>query len=278
MKFSKAPAALLLLCPVAQASHHNPSRVVAVAKRADDDGSSSSSSNKGDDDDGDNDYLVSVCLPSAAPDTTALPPCVDVIAIETACAPNGTSPLALEAHAQCLCGGSYFAEWLGCRRCLEVHDILSPGNYSYFSTVLSSASNELCTGTPTAPLASLWAQVQAQVPEPTAGDDGALLTDIASGDAAVSLYYTASGLQGPGSITGSATLATASTTGTTTTGGGVSSSFTGSAGAQSTTNAAASSTTTSSSSNVAAPTGAAGGGKGAAFLAAAVGGVVLAAL
>lgn len=227
--------------------------------------------------DDDDNYFVSVCLPSAAPDATGVvPPCIDIITIETACTPNGTSPLALEAHAQCLCGGSYFAEWLACRRCLEVHGILSPQNYSYYSTVLSSASEELCTGTPTAALAQLWTQVQAGVPEPTAAGD-TTLTDISSGDAAVSLYYTPTGPQGPGVITGSATEATTKVSNTIgslgTTGHPASTTSTsaGSADAKTTTS------TTSSSSNIAAPTGAAGGGKGA-FFAAALGGAVLAAL
>ncbi|XDG04586.1 hypothetical protein ABKA04_004201 [Annulohypoxylon sp. FPYF3050] len=128
--------------------------------------------------DTDTSYITSVCSPSDQPDA----PCIAIQNIETACLPNGTSPLALSAHAQCLCHGSYFAEWLGCRNCLLVHGALSPRNYTYFSSVLSLASQDLCTGTPTAEFATLFTQAQASVPEPTAG--GTELSDVSSGDAA----------------------------------------------------------------------------------------------
>ncbi|KAI1467803.1 uncharacterized protein F4812DRAFT_427631 [Daldinia caldariorum] len=231
--------------------------------------------------DSDSDYILSVCSPAQPPDQTDPAPCVAIQNIETACLPNGTSPLALSAHAQCLCGGSYFAEWLGCRRCLLTHGALSQRNFTYFSAVLSSASAELCAegATPTAAFATLFTEAQAGVPEPT-GTGGTQLTDAKSGDAAVSLYYTASGPQGPGRITGSATAATAEVSetgtgaGTTATAtGGVSQN--GSGGARSTSNRP--SATTSSSSNVAIPTGAPGNGKGAIF-AAAVGGALMAVL
>ncbi|KAI0387047.1 hypothetical protein F5Y04DRAFT_242903 [Hypomontagnella monticulosa] len=224
--------------------------------------------------DGDSDYITSVCSPATAPDQSDPAPCVAIQNIETACLPNGTSPLALEAHAQCLCGGSYFAEWLGCRRCLLAHGALSQRNFTYFSDVLSSASQKLCTGTPTAAFATLFTDAQAGVPEPTAGSTA--LSDISSGDAAVSLYYTASGPQGPGAITGSATAATktASEAEKTPSAAETSGASQG-AGAKSTTGAPL--TTSSSSSNIAASTGAAGGGRGALF-AAAVGGALVAAL
>ncbi|KAI0108246.1 hypothetical protein F4814DRAFT_427303 [Daldinia grandis] len=222
--------------------------------------------------DGDSDYITSVCSPAKAPDQSDPAPCVAIQNIETACLPNGTTPLALEAHAQCLCGGSYFAEWLGCRRCLLEHGGLSQRNFSYFSDVLSSASEKLCEGTPTAAFATLFTEAQAGVPEPTTG--GTALSDVKSGDAAVSLYYTASGPRGPGPITGSATAATAEASGsssseaTATATGGVSQN----GGARSTTDAP--SATSSSSSNIAVPTRVPVNGKGAIF-AAAVGGALM---
>ncbi|KAI8957207.1 hypothetical protein F5Y11DRAFT_99880 [Daldinia sp. FL1419] len=223
--------------------------------------------------DGDGDYITSVCSPAKAPDQSDPAPCVAIQNIETACLPNGTSSLALEAHAQCLCGGSYFAEWLGCRRCLLKHGALSQRNYSYFSDVLSSASEKLCEGTPTAAFATLFTEAQAGVPEPTTG--ATALSDVKSDDAAVSLYYTASGPQGPGPITGSATAATAeasdsSSAEETATGGG-------SQNGRVSSTSSAPSATSSSSSNIAVPTGAPSNGKGAIF-AAAVGGALVAAL
>ncbi|KAI1473951.1 hypothetical protein F4774DRAFT_402326 [Daldinia eschscholtzii] len=225
-------------------------------------------------DDDDNEYIASVCSPATPPDQSDPAPCVAIQNIETACQPNGTSPLALEAHAQCLCGGSYFAEWLGCRRCLLTHGALSQRNFTYFSEVLSSASKELCEGTPTAAFATLFTEAQAGIPEPTT-TGGTEFTDAKSGDAAVSLYYTASGPQGPGPITGSATAATvqvdrtssAETETETATEGGSQNE----GGARSTSSEP--SATSSSSSNIAIPTGSPARGKGAMF-AAAVGGLV----
>ncbi|KAK6951435.1 hypothetical protein Daesc_007970 [Daldinia eschscholtzii] len=224
-----------------------------------------------DDDDNNNEYITSVCSPATPPDQSHPAPCVAIQNIETACQPNGTSPLALEAHAQCLCGGSYFAEWLGCRRCLLTHGALSQRNFTYFSEVLSSASRELCEGTPTAAFATLFTEAQAGIPEPTT-TGGTDFTDLKSGDAAVSLYYTASGPQGPGPITGSATAATVqvdktSSAETATATEEVSQS----GGARSTSGEP--SATSSSSSNIAIPTGSPARGKGAMF-AAAVGGLV----
>ncbi|KAI0853088.1 hypothetical protein F5Y00DRAFT_225396 [Daldinia vernicosa] len=225
------------------------------------------------DDDDDNAYIASVCSPAKAPDQSDPAPCVEIQIIETACLPNGTSPLALEAHAQCLCGGSYFAEWLGCRRCLLEHGALSQRNFSYFSEVLSSASEKLCEGTPTAAFATLFTEAQAGVPEPTTG--GTAFSDAKSGDAAVSLYYTASGLQGPGPITGSATAATVETPDSSSSEATATDGVSQNGGATSPTNTP--SATSSSSSNIAVQTGAPVNGKGAIF-AAAVGGALVAVL
>ncbi|KAI1875371.1 hypothetical protein JX265_004429 [Neoarthrinium moseri] len=200
----------------------------------------------------DDDYLNSVCSPSKFDESAGVPPCIDIISIEAACAPNGTSSLALEAHAQCMCGGSYFSEWLGCRQCLYVHAGLTERNLTYWKDVITTASNLLCTGTPTAAFQALFNSAQAAATVPTTG--GTALSDIKSGDSAVTLYYTASGNAGPGKITGSATAATA-TGSTQTTAAPKSSSKNADSGSASTTTRA-STTTGSSSSNFAAPTGA----------------------
>lgn len=210
-------------------------------------------------DDGDGEYITSVCSPTTAPNPSDPAPCVAIQNVETACPPNGTSPLVLEAHAQCLCGGNYCAEWPECRRCLLAHGALSQRTFTYFSNVLSAASKKLCTGTPTAAFATLFTDAQAGVPEPTAS--GTAPDDVESGDAATSLYYTASGPQGPGTITGSATAATKTASDTEKSSSVAETSGPSqSAGAKSTTGAP--STTSSSLSNIAAPTGATGGGRG----------------
>ncbi|TGO87407.1 hypothetical protein BPOR_0228g00090 [Botrytis porri] len=77
---------------------------------------------------------------------------------------------------------------------------------SAFNTVITSASNQLCTGTPTASFAAIFNSLGGggDVAEATATQ----LTDLYPSETAVSLYYTASGNQGVGAITGSATGAT----------------------------------------------------------------------
>jgi len=206
----------------------------------------------------------SVCLPNVT--EPVIPPCQEITNIESACLPNGTAPLDLLAHAECMCGGSYFSDWIGCLNCDFVHGGRSPAVTSAFHTILSSASNELCTGTPTAPFQSIFQSLQYN---PVANGTATDVSDLYPSQTAVSLYFTASGPQGPGAITGSATLATKtpSTAATTTGANGGSGGNTGggSGGTQS--------TSTSSSKAGAAPTGVWMGGLG--FAAGVVGIVVL---
>ena len=66
-------------------------------------------------------------------------------------------------------------------------------------------SHALCTGTPTADFADLFSSASDAV-APTGTDT--LTTDLYPSQTAISLYYTPTGKQGPGAITGSATAAT----------------------------------------------------------------------
>ncbi|KAE9365635.1 hypothetical protein N431DRAFT_549750 [Stipitochalara longipes BDJ] len=208
-------------------------------------------------------YLNSVCLPNVT--EPVIPPCQEITNIESACLPNGTTPLDLLAHAECMCGGSYFADWIGCLDCDFVHGGRSPAVTSAFHTILSSASNELCTGTPTAEFQSIFQSLQYF---PAANGTATDVSDLYPSQTAVSLYFTASGPQGPGAITGSATLATKtpSAGGATGTGGSGGNTGSGASGGSQ-------STSTSSSKAGAAPTGVWMGGLG--FAAGVVGMVVL---
>ncbi|KAK8126794.1 uncharacterized protein PG998_002553 [Apiospora kogelbergensis] len=203
--------------------------------------------------------------------------------------PNGTSPLALEAHAQCMCGGSYFADYLGCQKCLLLHGARSERDDAYWGSVLAVASTALCSGTPTAAFPKIFESAGAAVVGPTTG--GTASSDAKSGETAVSLYYTAKGAQGPGPITGSATGATATGaakpketggSGSTTAAGGAAKTTAsgGGSGAANTEGGDSTSTTTTgpsttSSGNGAAPTGVAGA-KG--LLMAMAGGALVAAM
>ncbi|KAK8050501.1 hypothetical protein PG994_012231 [Apiospora phragmitis] len=243
-------------------------------------------------------YIQKVCNPPGPKDGFApgeVPPCISIDSIANACQPSGSSPLALEAHAQCMCGGSYFSDYLGCQKCLLLHGARSERDNTYWSSVLAVASSALCIGTPTASFQEIFESAGASVVGPTVG--GTASSDAKSGETAVSLYFTAKMSQGPGPVTGSATGATATATtvtpeetgtgsGTSGTSGGASKTTGGSGSSGSETGAAATEgsddatvTATGSSTtptgNVAAPTGVAGA-KG--LMVAMAGGALVAAL
>lgn len=155
-----------------------------------------------------------------------------------------------------MCGGSYFAEWTGCQDCLFYHGQRTEQEEEFYSSVAAEASHSLCdflsssgSPTPTTDFAAIFSSVEATVASPTTG--GTVSSDQASGSTAVSLYFTFTGEQGPGPITGSAATATATTTeGATASGSG---SESGSAsGATSTTKSSSNTSSKSSASGTAA--------------------------
>jgi hypothetical protein len=145
-------------------------------------------------------YLDSVCSPNVTIPAAVIPPCISVTTIEGLCKPNGTSSLAYQASAACLCNApsTYFADWLGCRKCLEVHGGMSEREYNRYVLLASAASATMCSGTPTAEVAAVFSKAVV-----TGVPTGAVASsDLFPSSTAVVLYYTASGLQGPGSIAG----------------------------------------------------------------------------
>ncbi|KAJ6443273.1 Pyridoxal phosphate-dependent transferase, major domain protein [Purpureocillium lavendulum] len=159
------------------------------------------------------DSKTKVCYPSVSSGTMA--PCVEIATIESACQPNGTDAVDYQAHSQCMCKGSFFNDWRGCQDCLRVHGLRSERDNNYWDGVLSVASHALCSGTPTAVFRSLFASAEANTqaaPVATSGDTKS--SDQFPGKTEVSLYYTATGSQGPGPITGSAATATKKATAT----------------------------------------------------------------
>src|ERR1700760_10089 len=148
-------------------------------------------------------YLNSVCSPNITmtPGGT-IPPCESIVNIETQCQPNGTTPLDYLAHAECMCSppSTYFADWIACRQCLYLHGGLTQQGLNQFSAIISAASHSLCTGTPTAVFQSIFPSVQSAGASVTSGST--MFSDQFPSQTAVSLYYTASGKQGPGAITG----------------------------------------------------------------------------
>lgn len=154
------------------------------------------------------DYLEAVCQPAPGHPGDVVPPCTEIQVIETACQPNGTGPLYLKAHQECMCGGSYFSEWTACLACEALHGQRSPRQVAFYGSVFSAASSSFCdVPTPTGQWASVFATQEAEATPVTTGD--AASTDRAVSETAVSLYYTPTGSIGPGPITGSAAAATA---------------------------------------------------------------------
>ncbi|CAD0085101.1 unnamed protein product [Aureobasidium mustum] len=151
-------------------------------------------------------YIREVCYPDT---TSPVPPCQAIINIESACQPNGTTPSAYEAHQQCMCNGGYFPNWSGCLNCEYVHGTRSEAVREAFENIISSASSSFCgASTPTAVFAQYFSAVSDASPQ-TATGAATTVSDQYPSQTAVSLYYTATGNQGPGAITGSATQATA---------------------------------------------------------------------
>jgi hypothetical protein len=145
------------------------------------------------------DYLNSVCSPNIT-NPTVIPPCISVSTIEGLCKPNGTSSLAYQASAECLCNApsTYFVDWVGCRKCLEVHGGMSELEYNGYVLQASAASSSMCSGTPTTNIAGVFSAAVF-----TGTPTGATTSsDQFPSNSAVSLYYTAPGPQGPGTITG----------------------------------------------------------------------------
>ncbi|TLS29012.1 hypothetical protein PpBr36_01632 [Pyricularia pennisetigena] len=173
-------------------------------------------------------YLDTVCRPPILHTGDVVAPCISIETTEALCYPNGTTPLHLDAHAQCLCRGSFFAEWTACRACLSLHGLLDDADHSFYRAVAASASSVLC-GFLTAPAAApapttifkaIFSSIaatlpgrpasgRAESPAATAGAGQLGSNDKAPYQTEVGLYYTASGPQGPGPITGLAMAATA---------------------------------------------------------------------
>ncbi|UNI20586.1 hypothetical protein JDV02_006658 [Purpureocillium takamizusanense] len=153
------------------------------------------------------DSKTKVCYPVVTSGT--IPPCIEIATIESACQPNGTDAADYQAHAQCMCKGSFFADWKGCQNCLRVHGLRSERDNNYWNGVISVASNALCSGTPTAVFSDLFASAGSNTeaaPLATSGDTKS--SDQFPGKTEVGLYYTATAPQGPGPITGAAATAT----------------------------------------------------------------------
>lgn len=213
------------------------------------------------------DYSDEVCKPATTSASDPTPPCVEVENIEGLCAPNGTAPIYIEAHAECMCTGSYFSEWAACQDCLFLHGIRTGRGEAFFKSVEAVASHSLCdflsssgAATPTAAFADVFSAVALTLSQPTTG--ATVSSDQAVSQTAVSLYYTASGSQGPGQITGAAATATA--TGSTTVAASTSEASTtskasGSGTSTKASGASSSGSSTSSSAGGAQPTKAAGG-------------------
>ncbi|TLD32723.1 hypothetical protein PspLS_00413 [Pyricularia sp. CBS 133598] len=148
-----------------------------------------------------------VCKPEGLSNSNPVPPCISIDNIAWRCKPNGTEPLAFEAHKQCMCGGSYFSDWLGCESCLQAAGRRSERDLAKFEPVMSAASSSLCgSGAVTKDYQEIFSSIADSATDPTTGATGS--SDRLSGSTQVSNYFTVTGTQGPGVVTGSAAAAT----------------------------------------------------------------------
>lgn len=145
---------------------------------------------------------LSICNPGIPAPGVRRPPCTYIEYLETMCWPRGSSPLHYDEHAQCMCNGSFFPEWVGCQECLFIHGLRSERETVFYANVLSEASESLCHGTPSVPFRSLFADVEATAERVTTGATTSV--DLYPGNSDVGLYYTRTGPRGMGTITGSA--------------------------------------------------------------------------
>lgn len=159
------------------------------------------------DDKGEDDVDTDVCYPDmTGSDNTA--PCVEISVVEATCQSNGTEEADDDTDAQCVCDGSYVDED-GCQKCLVLHGFRNEQDFEYWHSVLSVASDALCTGTQTEA-----AQSYIYSAECSADACDAVTTDnteyvaMYPGITEDSLYYTPTVSQGPGPITHAATTAT----------------------------------------------------------------------
>jgi hypothetical protein len=104
----------------------------------------------------------------------------------------------LSRHSQCMCSppSTFFGDWLACRMCLYQHGGLSEQEFNRASAVLVAASAMLCKATPTAAFPVIFQSAVAAAANDVSGATTYL--DKYPGNGAVSLYYTATGSQGPG--------------------------------------------------------------------------------
>ena len=151
-------------------------------------------------------YIDSVCKPNT---TDSAAPCQAIIDIESTCqAPlSSSSPSASDylSHQSCMCDGGFFPNWAGCLNCQYVHGAVSEAEAEAFSSIISSASVSLCTGTPTAGFAQIFSSASNTAVQAVQGA-ATSTTDLFPSDTAISLYYTASGSQGAGPVSGSSAV------------------------------------------------------------------------
>ncbi|KAL5889896.1 hypothetical protein ACKVWC_005118 [Pyricularia oryzae] len=136
-------------------------------------------------------YLDTVCRPPILHMGDAVAPCISIETTEALCYPNGTTALHLDAHAQCLCRGSFFAEWTACRACLSLHGLLDDADRSFYQAVAMSASSVLCgfltepaaAPAPTTIFKAIFSSIAATLPGRSASGQGGSLAATAAGAA-----------------------------------------------------------------------------------------------
>lgn len=89
---------------------------------------------------------------------------------------------------------------MGCRKCIQDHGGITAGQYFKFGRIIEFVSSSLCSGLTTAKFADVFATLA-----PKLGGfapDEHFRSDLFPSSTAVSLYFTADRVQGPGVVTG----------------------------------------------------------------------------
>ncbi|KAF2458968.1 hypothetical protein BDY21DRAFT_339430 [Lineolata rhizophorae] len=103
------------------------------------------------------DYIESVCSPNiTSPSPESIPPCIQVTTIQTDCETLDE----IDSYQVCMCTtNAFFESWSGRMDCLYVHGAHSERDVTNWENILSSVSEDLCTGTPTASWPAIFSSV-----------------------------------------------------------------------------------------------------------------------
>jgi hypothetical protein len=138
--------------------------------------------------------------PECEPADNPQAPCVSISHQQYNCRPLSNTLNGNITAQSCLCDSEFFQNWVGCQDCLLYHGTENLLWYDAWVAQITLVSSAYCYGTPTAYFPDVFQSMTYAMPTPTVSGG---YTNQSPGNAAVSLYYTATGdNQGSGPSTG----------------------------------------------------------------------------